>query len=271
VIRIDPKRGRVVSSTRVQHPGALAVGPRGAYVTDFEQNTIRRLDPKTLRLVSVLKLRLPSRFAPGAPGGNGFLPIAVAVGPGSVWIATERCALAHADPLVHRTITTVRLPCDAFGGLAVSREAVWVGEDLLGVYRVNPRTDRVVAKIGIGTPGARLGTDQLFAGTNTLLVVGNRTRANVLTTRNGLARINPARNQVKGVTPLPSGRLAVTFGKGSLWAAHAGASQVERIDPNTGKVVGRLHAHVGIGLAVVGSELWTITRTGTIQRLSGSI
>jgi hypothetical protein len=67
------------------------------------------------------------------------------------------------------------------------------------------------------------------------------------------------------------GRLAVTFGKGSLWVARAGGSQVERIGPSTGKVISRLHPHAGIELAVVGSGLWTITQTGTIHQLGNPL
>jgi DNA-binding beta-propeller fold protein YncE len=267
LVRIDALRGRVTASTAVQHPGAFAVGAGGIYVTDFESDTVRRIDSRTLRLAAVLKLRLPFRFAPGAPGGNDFLPIDVAAGSRGVWIATERCAVAHADLRASRVISTVRMPCDAFGGLAIGRDAVWVGEDLAGVYRVDPLTNRVVARVRLGPRAARLGTIRLFAAGDTILVVGDRTRAGVATDRNGLARIDANTNRVEGITSLPSGPLAVTFGNGSLWVARAGGSQVERVDPRTGELLGHLYGRVGVGLAVVRSRVWTITRAGSVRAL----
>ena len=54
---------------------------------------------------------------------------------------------------------------------------------------------------------------------------------------------------------------------GALWVGRVGGSSVERIDPSTGRVSGRLLAKVGTALAVAGGRLWTADRNGTIRRL----
>lgn len=267
IVRIDPQSGRVVASASLQRPGALAVGTSGVFATDFWRDTIRRIDPATLRVVAALKLRLPFRFS---PRDTAFLPLAVALGRRAVWIATERCALARADLQVSRVVATVRLPCDAFGGFAVGEGAVWVGESLAGVYRVDPDSNRVVARTRIGPAGDRLDVEQIVLAAGKVLAIGAWTSAGELTSRNGLARLDPVRNRVQAVTPLPAGPLAVAVGGSSLWVARVGGSRVDRIDASTGEVVRRLHAHVGIALAVAGNHLWTATRDGTIRRLASS-
>jgi len=70
------------------------------------------------------------------------------------------------------------------------------------------------------------------------------------------------------VTPLPPGDLAVAFGRHSLWVGRVGGSTVERIDPGSGRVVGRLPARVGTALAVAGGKLWTASRDGTIRQIA---
>jgi streptogramin lyase len=98
-------------------------------------------------------------------------------------------------------------------------------------------------------------------------VVGAWTQGRTLTGGNGLARLDPRRNRVHHVTPLPSGQLATAFGEGALWVARVGGSSVERIDPSTGRVSDLLHAKAGSALAFAGGRLWTADRNGTIRRL----
>ena len=154
--------------------------------------------------------------------------------------------------------------------MTVAPRALWLAESLLGVYRVDLQTDRVVARIRIPVNAGSLDSTQIFLGAGKVLVVGTESAGTVLTNRNGLARLDPKSNRVEGVTPLPSGPLAVTFGKGSLWVARFDGSTVERIDPASGKVVDRIHARIGMALAVVGDRLWTASANGTIRQIGNS-
>jgi hypothetical protein len=90
----------------------------------------------------------------------------------------------------------------------------------------------------------------------------------MLTGKRGLARIDPRRNRLKSIPPLPSGALAVTFGKGALWVARVPGSSVQRIDASTGKVSGRFPANDVSTLAVAGGHFWTASRSGTIRQLA---
>lgn len=265
IIRIDPREGRVLASVPIGRPHALAVGSRGVYAADFWRDTVLRLDPRTLRTTGRLRLVLPFEVAPGE---DAFLPFDIAVGQNGVWVSTARGALARVDLRVSRVLGMVRLPGKATGEIAVGAGAVWVAESLLGVYRVDPATNRVVARIRIGQLTERFAVDRPVVGGGRVLALGSWTRNDVLTGRRGLARIDPRRNRLEAVTSLPSGPLAVAFGKGSLWVARVGGSWVERIDPATGKVIGRFRSDGAVAIAVAGGHVWTATRDGTIRRIA---
>jgi streptogramin lyase len=263
IVRIDPRSGRVAASAILRRPGRIAIGASGVYATDFWRDRIRRIDLRTLQVVGSLKLRLPFRFT---ARDNAFVPLAVAVGH-AVWVATDRGAVARTDLQLRNVVATVRLPLEAFGGITVGPGAVWLAESLAGVYRIDPRTNHVIARIRIPLAAGSLDAEQIVLSGGKVLAIGAKTSANMLTGRNGVARIDPQRNRVEAVTPLPSGPLAVTVGQGSLWVARVGGSSVERVDPRTGKVVARIRGQIGTALAVAGGYLWTASREGTIRKL----
>ena len=221
--------------------------------------------PQTLRTTASLRLTLPFEVV---PGDDAFLPFDLAVGRNALWVSTARGALARVNLRVDRVLAMVRLPGKTTGEIAVGANAVWVAESLLGVYRVDPGANRVSARIRIGPRAGRFAVDRPLVAGGKVFAVGSRTRGDVLTGRRGLARVDPARNRLKAVTPLPSGPLAVAFGKGSLWSAVVGGSSVERIEAGTGKVVSRFRTDDVSALAVAGGDVWTATRDRTIRRLA---
>lgn len=268
VIEIDPRSGRVTASRKLARPGAIAVGRGGVYATDFWRDTVRRLDPRTLKTTATLHLKLPFFIVTSTTRDNAFLPEQVAVGDSAVWVASDRGALARADPHLRRLTAMLRLPSDAFQAIATQPGTVWLSESLLGLYRVSTKTNRVVARIPIGPAGGRFVAVQLIPAGKRLLAIGEWTSAGTATARNGLARLDPARNRVEAVTPLPTGLLTGAYGGGSLWVGVVNGRLLEQIDPRSGRVVGRLHARVGVALAFAGGEQWTVFRDGSLQRLA---
>jgi streptogramin lyase len=268
VIEIDPHTGKVTATARLAHPGAIGAGPEGIYVTDFERGSVGRLDPRTLHLTATLHLKLPFSIVTSTYRSNAFLPEAVVVGQGSVWVATDRGGLARADPRLRQLTGMLRLPQEAFQAIAAASGAVWLSESQLGLYRVDSRTNRVVARIPIGHADGRLDVGQLLPAGKRLLALGEWTSAGTLTNRNGLARLDTARNRAQGITALPAGHLVAAYGGGSLWVGLAEGSLLERIDPASGRIVQRLRAPVGVQLAVADGHVWTISRDGSLHRLA---
>lgn len=265
IVRIDPRDGRVLASVPLSRPHAITVGSSGVYSLDFWRDTVHRLDPQTLRTTASLRLTLPFEVV---PGDDAFLPFDLAVGRNALWVSTARGALARINLRVDRLLAMVRLPGKTTGEIAVSPDAVWAAESLLGVYRVDPTANRVSARIRIGPRAGRFAVDRPIVGGGKVFAVGSWTRGDVLTGKRGLAQIDPGRNRLETVTRLPPGPLAVAFGKGALWSAVVGGSSVERIEAGTGKVVSRFRTDDVSALAVAGGHVWTATRDGTIRRLA---
>ena len=268
VIRVDPRTARVVASATIPRPLTIALGPGGLYATDFERDTVRRLDLRTLRVTGRLKLRLPFRFS---ARDNAFLPQTVAVGRRAVWVDSDRGALVGADPRLRRTVASLRTPPDAagdtVGGIAAGAGGVWLAESLAGVYRVDERTKRIAARIRVPLAAGKFDATKIFPTAGRILALGVKTSGGVLSQRNVLARIDPNHNRVEGITSLPSGQLVAATGKGSLWVARVGQSTVERLDPRTGRVLTRFRAHVGTALAVAGGHLWTSSAGGVVRQV----
>lgn len=268
IIRIDPRNARAVGWARIPRPSTVAIGAGGLYATDFERGMIRRVDLRTLQFVGALKLKLPFRFS---ASDNAFLPEAVAVGRNAVWVVSDRGAIVRADLRLHRAVASLRIPPDAFGdpvgGVAADTGGVWSAESLAGVYRVDQRANRISAKIRVPLPTGQFDAVQVFPLAGHVLALGVKTSGGALTQRNLLARIDADNNRVQGTTSLPSGQLVATTGAGSLWVARLGGSTVERIEPRTGRVVGRFRARAGAALAVAGGHLWTVSTRGVVRQL----
>jgi hypothetical protein len=126
----------------------------------------------------------------------------------------------------------------------------------------------VVARIPIGPAGRRFDPVQLIPADKRLLALGEWTNAGTLTNRNGLARLDPARNRIEGVTPLPPGQLTAAPGGGWLWVGRVNGRLLEQINPSSGRVVRQLQARVGVALAFAGGDPWTVSRNGSLQRLA---
>jgi len=267
LVEIDPRNSRVIASTKLARPGAIAVGTSGVYASDFWRGTVRRLDPRTLRLSGTLHLKLPFFITTSTTRDDAFLPEAIAVGGGNVWVATARGALARTDPHLRHVLAMLRLPGDAFQAITAAPNAVWLSESLLGIYRISTKTDKVVARLAVGPAGGRFDPVQLIPTDKQLLAIGQWTNAGTLTNRNGLARVDSARNRVEAVTPLPAGQLTSAYGAGSLWVGRVNATTLTQIDPGSGKTLRQLHVRVGRMLAFAGGALWTALGDGTLQQV----
>jgi streptogramin lyase len=161
----------------------------------------------------------------------------------------------------------LRLPAEAFQAIATAPGAVWLSESLLGLYRVDTRTGRVVARIPIGPREHRFVAVQLIVSGRRLLALGEWTNAGTATNHNGLDRLDPRSNRVAPPTAVPSGRLTAAFGDGSLWVGRVNSHMLDQIDPGSGRVIRRLQSEIGVELAFAGGRLWTVSRDGNLERV----
>jgi YVTN family beta-propeller protein len=164
-------------------------------VTDYDTQTIVRVDPQTNRLVATI------RDVPLGPTG-------VALTQGAVWVACSRADLViRIDPRTNQVAATIPvghtpLPVTTgFGSVWVRNES----SELPGtVSRIDPATDQVVATIPIGMGMGRDGLDGLAATGGGVWVAGL-----------GLEMIDPAANRVaRKVNRMCNAAIAAD---GALW------------------------------------------------------
>jgi streptogramin lyase len=129
VVRIDPATNAVVSTIRGsgQACGFLAADRNAVWAAgDHCDNYVARLDPRTTRRVGQVQGRL-------------LVPIGVALGFGSLWVADlEAKTIDRVNPRTGRIVARLRV-----GGypvhLAVGFDSLWVRDDSGRVLRIRPQ------------------------------------------------------------------------------------------------------------------------------------
>lgn len=178
---------------------------------------------------------------------------------GAVWVAQDG-SVARVDSARARVVHTIRTPAvgeDAH--IAAGQGSVWVtsGRDGGPVYRIDPRTNRVIAAVAVG--GSVIG----------IAVGGGRvwvTRVSAGAGPGEVLRIDPRTNRVTGhAIAVGPGPEQLGFGSGAAWVQDTSPTSVVRIDPDTGRVstiVGTdstVHGSFVVGAIAVGDgSLWTV-------------
>ncbi len=203
-------------------------------------------------------------------------------------LAATTAAAADAPTIVAKIkVARFAAPCASAGGGG----AVWVSEyGQPYLLKINPRTDKVVKKIGIGTGSCGLGYGAgslWIEDTNTSTVsrvdakTGKRTAIRVGITpydatfaygsawvtafgQGELERIDPARNRVVKRWKL-AGAVGVVGAFGSVWAA--GGDGVIRVDPAGGKLLATIPVEGGAGWTAASSDAVWVTSAGGLVRI----
>jgi YVTN family beta-propeller protein len=136
VARVDGQTNRPLSSDFAGAPFAIAVGEGAAWLTNWPDNNVSRLDGTTGALVKTISV---------AKGPND-----VAVGGGAVWVANEADdRVTRIDPLGSSVGTVV--VGDRPWAVAYGADAVWVANRRSGtVSRIDPRSREVTDTIEVG-------------------------------------------------------------------------------------------------------------------------
>lgn len=187
----------------------------------------------------------------------GERPAAIAVGLGSVWVASRGDAtLARIDPETRRVERTFGLGFVP-SGLAVGARAVWVTDAEAGsLVRVNPSTGAIEERFDLGRGGkgpisVAVGRGSVWAAnSNAFLVV----------------RLDASRNRVVARIPIDAPRF-IAVGRESVWVVSATTALVE-LDPVTNGEASRLPTGFGAGgLALGEGSVWiSDPAEDTVQR-----
>jgi serine/threonine protein kinase len=221
VLGIDPDTNEVAPRMPTPGPDSIAVGFGAVFVANNE-GTLIRFDPSTLDVKYFSNLAYSS----------------VAVGEGAIWTVGPR-GLVHVNR-ENRVVNTISRIGSSALAVVTGGGAVWVLDwKLRNLWRVDPRTDRVVKRIRL-----RFGPAGLAFGLGRVWVTNYDGDA--------VAEIDPAVNRIVHSIKVGDGPSGVAVGEGSVWTANYLAGTVSRIDPRRGTVaapirVGRSPKSIAVG------------------------
>jgi len=206
-----------------------------------------------------IKSLLPRVIAEIDVGGAPQAPDWQVSGYGAVWVANHaKRSIQRIDPRTNRVTAAIGVD-DPCNGLAAGFGSVWAPSCADEmVTRIDAKTNRVVAQIH-----ARIfneGEDLIAAGAGGVWVV---------TTDKFLSRIDPSSNRVVARVSVPECSASAVVGFGSVWVTSYDTGTVARVDPARNKT----DAMIAVGrgprfLAAGESSIWVLNQgDGTISRV----
>ncbi|HEV8648022.1 MAG TPA: hypothetical protein VG276_01165 [Actinomycetes bacterium] len=207
VSRINARTGRVTATIPVTgiRPSDLAAGAGAVWVTSGAGARLMRVDPASNQQVAV-------------PEGLDAAPNGIAVVDGLVWLSYsgQPSHVTRIDPSTNQIADTVTTPGD--GQLAVGGASMWqTGIATQAVYRLDPRSGRLRARIPIGVVPDRLtvGAESLWVGSASGKVT----------------RIDLATDKITGTFQVAGPAPAVAAGAGSVWIVDTAHAALLRVQP----------------------------------------
>jgi DNA-binding beta-propeller fold protein YncE len=202
LVRVDPKTLRKSTIKVGPNPEGVAVAAGSVWVTGFDDGTLRRVDPVRRKVVETLHL--------------GGVTAGLAVASRSLWIGfgREATAIARLDLRTHE-LTRIDVGHQTPDRISTDGRSLWVSAQDT-VVRVDPQTNRVVARFALGGTFAQ-GTS---AGDGAIWIPNKE--------RNTITRFDPRTNRVAAVLRAGPGAIAATAGFGTVWVTSYAGADIRR-------------------------------------------
>ncbi len=264
---LDPQTGKLLATVPLgAAPSSVAVGAGAVWVLDADDKTISVIDPETRSRESAFS--------------TSSTPTDLAARGGALWIGNAFRELSfpassypesvsRVDPETRVVVATIRLPRPSVvrynvasrvpwvrEHIAVTSDAVWVVGADLGVYRIDPRTNkRVGGRVkGVDAVGIAAGGGGVW-----VIEFGD----------SRVAKIDPRTNRITQRIPVPSeGLSSIAVGTRDVWAADPFGGLVWRIDPGL-KLPRWIRLDVGVSWVAVGAgAVWATNElAGLVYRI----
>jgi virginiamycin B lyase len=246
VVELKAATNSVGTSVPVGDPcSGLAAGFGSLWIPSCGKGVLVRAELATGRIEAAI------RAAPADSEG------CVAVGAGSVWLATGGGVLSRIDPLTNRVARTIRVPGGSFcpvyaGGF------VWLTSSKHSLLaKIDPATNRVVLRVAVG-PGPRFAT----AGGGAIWTLNQGDGS--------ISRVDLATGKLVASSPagLPGKGGEIAFGFDAVWATLIG-TPITRIDPASNAVVRRRTGKGGDSIRTRLGSVWlTDLKSGLVWRIA---
>ena len=259
---LDPATGAVRAAIPLgKAPAQIAIGEGAVWTLDADDRTISRIDPRDRANVRTFS--------------TASTPTAVAAGAGALWVgnaspssrfASFPTSVSRLDPESGVVDATIRLPGGESGPyfhgggvsqprIAVSGDAVWAVNPDRTVSRIDPRTNRRVARIdGVSAGSVAAGAEGVW----------------VVVDPSGIARIDPRTNRVTRRVEIRAESLtAVAVGAGSVWVADPAGGSVWRVNPVPEPTLRQVPLELGVrDIAFGAGRVWVTNEvTGTVHAI----
>jgi YVTN family beta-propeller protein len=257
-------------------PKDVTYGAGSLWVTNFNDNTVSRVDPAAARVVATV---------PVGPG-----PITTLATEDGIWIANYLGgSVSRIDPATDRVTVTVPTGGKPVG-LSADGGLVWVFNQADATATlIDTRTAKPVATIATGVAagwstayGGKIWVSDFQGGTQQLVAIDPASRTVVTRVPTGAApiaasfadgsgwvadtgdatvtRFDPATGRVQATIAVPGGDIGPLLATpGAVWVSVYDGSALARIDPSTNAVVATVR--VGVHpqrMAILGSTLWLV-------------
>ena len=199
------------------------------WVSNSPRGTISKLDPKTNTVTATVNV--------GKKPCSG-----IAYGFKSLWV--PNCGdktVSRVDEKSEKVVATIPVgPANSEGGIACSRDAVWMATNEAGdkVVRIDPKTNTVAAEIPVVA-----GSHTVDFGEGAVWVTQSKGKL--------LSRIDPKTNKVTDTIEVGPQPRFLTVGEGFVWTLNQGDGTVSKVYPKTRKVV----ATISVGIPGDGGEI----------------
>ena len=249
VVAVDSRRSAI---SQIVDPGVapvdVEVGRSGVWALSGDGQLVK-VDPVAGEVTS--KSRIDP---PGTDTGNDSAfgqPTPMAVGARSVWIADLDNGVVRVDPATGRE---TRIRVGRVDGVALGDGAVWaVSGPNATVLRIDPRTDRVTARITLVSAPDTLSPYPyaVAVGAGFVWVVNGNTGT--------VTKIDPTLRGVVTTIPIGVGTnvLGIAAGDGAAWATDSADGTLVRIDATSNRVTSTpLGPNQPRDVVVAGRKVW---------------
>ena len=202
VLHIDANTGQVSGSPIPLEfePREIAYGEGAVWVLSTDRTGLARIDLQSNKVVKIIDL---SAFQ--IPSYNLVL---IAAGEGAVWI-TDQTSVIQINPQTNQVVGQPLPAGEEIIAVALGHGTFWTGSHDDGIVaRVDPRTNRVVARIDMGFSVHGLAVDE-----ESVWVLDEHGFA--------VVRIDPQSNQLQERIPIDFVGANLAAGAGSVWVAPA--------------------------------------------------
>ena len=259
--RLDPDGGAVIGEMPIRARTGVGQG-YGRVVVDSEVWVLNSDDRTISRLAEASNAVTATIGFDGGEESGDLAHVA-----GDLWLSDpSHNRVIRVDGETNETVAEIparRLP----QGVVGADGAVWVanhhGRPTGSVWRIDPRKNRVVARIRVGeTP--ELGPAWMAAGAGSVWVGVPGIEA--------VVRIDPKRNAVEAIVPVPDGGVCgqIVADDAGVWVASGfcGDGNLTRIDPSTNQVAAQISSPLWstvFGAAIGFGSVWINTDGGPFE------